>query len=87
MLEQLSGKAINRPSDGKPVENVVFLQCAGQRDPKHLSYCSAFCCVTALKQAIEEENGRPHPDEIRVGELKREKLKIKDEIFALESKH
>ena len=42
---------------------------------------------TSLKQAIEEENGRPHPDELRLGQLKREKLKIKDKIFALESVH
>ncbi len=42
---------------------------------------------TSLKQAIEEEIGRPHPDDLRLSELKREKLKIKDEIFALESMH
>jgi hypothetical protein len=34
-----------------------------------------------LKRAIEEENERPHPDDIRLSELKREKLRIKDEIF------
>jgi quinone-modifying oxidoreductase subunit QmoB len=47
----LSGK-ITRPSDGKEVKNAAFLQCAGQRDPAHLSYCSSICCLTALKQAI-----------------------------------
>lgn len=44
--------AVARPSDGKAVKNVAFLQCAGQRDPNHLSYCSSVCCFTALKQAI-----------------------------------
>jgi quinone-modifying oxidoreductase subunit QmoB len=39
-----------RPSDGKPPERVVFVQCAGSRDPAHLSYCSADCCGTTLKQ-------------------------------------
>ena len=34
----------------------------------------------ALKQAVKEENQRPHPDEFRIAELKREKLRIKDEI-------
>ncbi len=57
--EQFSGKDITRPSDGQLVQNVVFLQCAGQRDPKHLSYCSAFCCITALKQAIEVKQANP----------------------------
>ncbi len=39
----------------------------------------------ALKQAVEEENQRPHPDEFRIAELKREKLRIKDEIAKLEA--
>jgi quinone-modifying oxidoreductase subunit QmoB len=47
----LAGR-ITRPSDGKEAKNVAFLQCAGQRDPAHLSYCSSICCLTALKQAI-----------------------------------
>jgi quinone-modifying oxidoreductase subunit QmoB len=44
---------ISRPSDGQDVKNVVFIQCAGQRDPNHLPYCSSSCCITALKQAIQ----------------------------------
>ena len=39
----------------------------------------------ALKHAVEEENQRPHPDEFRIAELKREKLRIKDEIAKLEA--
>lgn len=42
---------ILRPSDGKPAKNVVFIQCAGSRDPNHLPYCSSVCCMTSLKQA------------------------------------
>ncbi len=38
-------------SDGKPVKNVVFIQCAGQRDENHLPYCSSVCCLVSLKQA------------------------------------
>jgi quinone-modifying oxidoreductase subunit QmoB len=45
-----NGKII-RPSDGKEAKKVAFIQCAGQRDPNHLPYCSAMCCVTSLKQA------------------------------------
>lgn len=38
-----------------------------------------------LKHAVEEENQRPHPDDLRIAELKREKLRIKDEIARLEA--
>ncbi len=36
-----------------------------------------------LEQAIEEENHRPLPDSLRVTELKREKLRIKEQISRL----
>ncbi|NTU53645.1 MAG: hydrogenase iron-sulfur subunit [Chlorobiaceae bacterium] len=42
---------VSRPSDGKSVKNVVFLQCAGQRDKDHVPYCSTVCCNVSLKQA------------------------------------
>ncbi|MDQ7787321.1 MAG: FAD-dependent oxidoreductase [Thermodesulfovibrionales bacterium] len=42
---------ITRPSDGKEVTKVAFIQCAGSRDPEHLPYCSSMCCATSLKQA------------------------------------
>jgi quinone-modifying oxidoreductase subunit QmoB len=42
---------ITRPSDGKEVTKVAFIQCAGQRHPDHLPYCSSMCCATSLKQA------------------------------------
>jgi len=51
-FEQIAKKgAITRPSDGKEAKKVAFIQCAGQRDPNHLTYCSSMCCVTSLKQA------------------------------------
>ena len=40
-----------RPSDGKPAESVLFVQCAGSRDKDHLPYCSSVCCMATLKQA------------------------------------
>ncbi len=59
-FEELSrGEEIKRPSDGKPVRNVAFLQCAGQRDPEHLAYCSSICCLTALKQALTVKQEEP----------------------------
>ena len=46
-----TGGRITRPSDGKEVKEIVFVQCAGSRDEKHLPYCSAICCMASLKQA------------------------------------
>jgi quinone-modifying oxidoreductase subunit QmoB len=42
---------VTRPSNGQPVSSVAFILCAGSRDPEHLPYCSAACCVESLKQA------------------------------------
>jgi quinone-modifying oxidoreductase subunit QmoA len=42
---------ILRPSDGKEVNSVAFVQCAGSRDENHLPYCSAVCCLASMKQA------------------------------------
>ncbi len=46
-----NGKLL-KPSDGKPPENIVFVQCAGSRDENHLPYCSAVCCSASLKHAL-----------------------------------
>jgi quinone-modifying oxidoreductase subunit QmoB len=53
-LEEIAKKnngKIIRPSDGKEATKVAFIQCAGQRDPNHLPYCSGMCCASSLKQA------------------------------------
>jgi len=43
---------IRRPSDGQVVREVVFVQCAGSRDPEHgVPYCSKICCMVVAKQA------------------------------------
>src|SRR3989304_4087817 len=44
-----AGKIV-RPSDGKEVKNIAFVQCAGSRDENHLPYCSYICCMASLKQ-------------------------------------
>jgi len=41
----------------------------------------------ALEAAIEAENTRPHPDELEIVKLKKQKLQIKDEIAVLSSSH
>lgn len=51
---EANGGGIKRPSDGKEVNSVVFVQCAGQRSEQenHLPYCSGHCCLTSIKQAM-----------------------------------
>lgn len=39
----------------------------------------------ALEEAIEHENNRPHPDDLEIASLKKQKLRIKDELAALEA--
>ncbi|MGB6067511.1 MAG: FAD-dependent oxidoreductase [Desulfomonilaceae bacterium] len=57
MMERLASPGgptkgeIIRPSDGKKVNNLAFVQCAGSRDRNHLPYCSSICCLASLKQA------------------------------------
>ena len=44
---------IRRPSDGEVPGEVVWVQCAGSRDPElHMPYCSKVCCMYVAKQAI-----------------------------------
>ena len=48
-----TGGKILRPSDGKPPQQVIFVQCAGSRDPEnHMPYCSKVCCMYSAKQAM-----------------------------------
>jgi len=45
--------AMKRPSDGKEPETVVFIACAGSRDPaKGIEYCSKICCMYTAKHAM-----------------------------------
>jgi heterodisulfide reductase subunit A2 len=44
---------IRRPSDGKVPEKIVFVACAGSRDPaKGIPYCSKICCMYTAKHAM-----------------------------------
>ncbi len=51
-----------RPSDGKRLQRIVFLQCAGSRDPAHLPYCSATCCMETLKHAQYLREANPESE-------------------------
>lgn len=48
-----TGGQIRRPSDGQVPREVVWIQCAGSRDPElHMPYCSKVCCMYVAKQAM-----------------------------------
>jgi heterodisulfide reductase subunit A len=56
---------LRRPSDGRIPKEVVFVQCAGSRDPENaLSYCSKICCMYTAKHAMlyahRVPDGRAH---------------------------
>jgi len=51
---------VRRPSDGKVPKEVVFVQCAGSRDPEHhYPYCSKVCCMYTIKQAMLYKHAVP----------------------------
>ncbi|MBX5326809.1 MAG: hydrogenase iron-sulfur subunit [Candidatus Bathyarchaeia archaeon] len=47
-----TGGKVVRASDGKKPHSVVFIQCIGSRDVNKYEYCSGFCCMYSLKNAI-----------------------------------
>jgi len=57
--EMLAGGGVTRPTDGKLPGRIVFVQCAGSRDPQHLPYCSADCCGTTLRQVAQIHQAHP----------------------------
>ncbi len=57
--ERAKSGRITRPADGQALKTAAFIQCAGQRDPQHLAYCSSVCCFIALKQAIQIKQQDP----------------------------
>jgi quinone-modifying oxidoreductase subunit QmoA len=44
------GKIV-RPSDGKEISSIAFVQCAGSRDENYLPFCSSVCCLASLKHS------------------------------------
>ncbi len=48
-----TGGEVKRPSDGARPNRIAFIQCVGSRDAvTGNTYCSAFCCMAAIKEAI-----------------------------------
>jgi len=57
-LERLDNSAgptvgrLVRPSDGREPASMAIIQCVGSRDKRYNEYCSGFCCMYAIKNAI-----------------------------------
>lgn len=52
---------IKRPSDGSVPREIVFIQCAGQREPETaLPYCSKICCMYTARHAMMFRHKVPH---------------------------
>jgi len=67
-LERLNNSAgptagkIMRPSDGKMPNRVAFIQCVGSRDERFNIYCSGFCCMYTIKNALQWKQVHPDAD-------------------------
>ncbi len=53
---------VKRPSDDKHPKKVAFLQCVCSRDTNTNIYCSRFCCMQAIKEAILLKEHDPEVD-------------------------
>ena len=83
---QLTDGSLKAPSDGRPLKQIVFVQCAGSRDPEHLPYCSGDCCATTLRQVLSVHQIQPethctvvHRDIRTPGQLERFYLAVQDQ--------
>lgn len=99
MMERLAasngptaGKIV-RPSDGKEVKTIAFVQCAGSRDENHLPYCSGVCCMASLKQATYVKAASPdakvymfYIDVRAMGKLEDFYTKVQDDIIMIKGK-
>ena len=58
-IQRASGSFL-RPSDGKPPQEIAFIQCVGSRDERlgHL-WCSQVCCPYALRMAMDIKHQNP----------------------------
>jgi len=61
-----TGGHLIRPADGEPPKRIAFLQCVGSRDEKAQRWCSSFCCMAAIKEAIIAKEHAPDLDDMHI---------------------
>jgi heterodisulfide reductase subunit A len=57
-----TGGHVVRASDGKVPNTIAFLQCVGSRDVNKFEYCTGFCCMYSIKEAILIKEHEPETD-------------------------
>ena len=58
---------VQRPSDGKEPKRIAFIQCVGSRDCHNGGdYCSAVCCMYAVKEAQITKEHLPSVEKIDI---------------------
>jgi len=57
-----TGGHVIRTSDGQTPRRVAFIQCVGSRDINKFEYCTGFCCMYALKEAILIKEHEPETE-------------------------
>jgi heterodisulfide reductase subunit A len=57
-----TGGQVVRASDGKAPHTVAFIQCIGSRDVNKYEYCTGFCCMYAIKDAILIKEHEPETE-------------------------
>jgi heterodisulfide reductase subunit A len=57
----VTGGRLTRPSDGKEIRKIAWLQCVGSREPQaDADFCSSICCMFAMREALlakDKSNG------------------------------
>ncbi|MBN1580160.1 MAG: hydrogenase iron-sulfur subunit, partial [Anaerolineae bacterium] len=51
-----------RPSDGRNPERLAIINCVGSRDKRFNPWCSNFCCMYAIKNALLLKQAHPEMD-------------------------
>lgn len=48
-----TGGRLVRPSDGRPVRRIAWIQCVGSRDLQEgADFCASICCMASIKEAL-----------------------------------
>ncbi|MBD3405529.1 MAG: hydrogenase iron-sulfur subunit [Candidatus Lokiarchaeota archaeon] len=53
LSQMLSSGDLRRPSDDKPVKEVIMVQCVGSRSEDYKRDCSKLCCTFAIDNSLE----------------------------------
>ncbi|MFQ6091361.1 MAG: FAD-dependent oxidoreductase [bacterium] len=55
-----------RPTDRKVPRKIAFVQCVGVRGENDCQYCSRFCCMNSVKDALLAKDHAPEIEEITI---------------------